>query len=139
MARRRNVVMNERWVPVLAAVVGVLGGMGGALVGGSVANEGQLQRFETERAAQVQDMRVEAYVDFLGAIDDWHFHGGTEEEVITALAKVTLLCSPPLREPAIELGDAAVVAGKEGTDEQWETYFRQKNAFLDLAQQEIDQ
>jgi hypothetical protein len=39
-ARRRIIVMNERWIPVLAAVVGVLGGMGGALVGGSVANQG---------------------------------------------------------------------------------------------------
>ena len=44
-ARRRIIVMNERWIPVLAAVVGGLGGMGGALVGGSVANQGQEREY----------------------------------------------------------------------------------------------
>jgi hypothetical protein len=59
--------MNERWIPVLAAVVGVLGGMGGALVGGSLANQGQEQRFEIERQAAIQDVHTEAYATYLEA------------------------------------------------------------------------
>jgi len=59
--------MNERWIPVLAAVVGVLGGMGGALVGGFVANQGQTQRFEIERQAAIQDVHTEAYATYLQA------------------------------------------------------------------------
>jgi CHASE1-domain containing sensor protein len=46
--------MSERWVPLLAAVVGLLGGMGGAYVGGTVANEGQQDRFEDERKAEMR-------------------------------------------------------------------------------------
>jgi hypothetical protein len=41
--------MSERWLTVLAAVLGLLGGMAGAAVGGYVANQGQEQRFEHER------------------------------------------------------------------------------------------
>ena len=49
--------MAERWFPVLAAVLGLLGGIGGAAVGGYVANKGQGQRFEEERAARIRDVR----------------------------------------------------------------------------------
>jgi hypothetical protein len=44
--------MSDRWVPIVAAVVGVIGGMGGAYIGGSVANEGQRQRFEEQQVAE---------------------------------------------------------------------------------------
>jgi hypothetical protein len=49
------------WIPVLAAVVGLLGGVGGAYVGGEVANNGQEQQFENQRAAQVQDLLIDTY------------------------------------------------------------------------------
>jgi len=61
--------MSERWVPVLAAIVGVLGGMGGAYVGGSVANEGQQQRFEEQRATELEDLRRDTYVEYLRKVD----------------------------------------------------------------------
>lgn len=48
-------------MPLFAAALGVLGGVGGALVGGYLANQGAEQRFEQERAAQVEDQRIEAY------------------------------------------------------------------------------
>ena len=53
--------MSDRWIPVLAAVVGVIGGIGGAYIGGAVANEGQETRFERERAAALQDLRMDTY------------------------------------------------------------------------------
>jgi hypothetical protein len=62
--------MDARWMPVLAAVVGVLGGVGGAIAGGSVANSGQEQGFEREQAAADQGLRREAYGNFLGTAQE---------------------------------------------------------------------
>jgi hypothetical protein len=58
--------MESRWVPVLAAAVGVLGGVGGAYVGGSLGRmPGEDNRIASERRAQVQDLRTRVYGDFL--------------------------------------------------------------------------
>ena len=62
--------MDVRWLTILAAALGVLGGVLGALVGGWIANEGQKDRFESERAAAIQDLRVEAYSDYVGAAEE---------------------------------------------------------------------
>lgn len=59
--------MDDRLVPILAAAVGVVGGVGGALVGGVLTNESQERQAERNRAAAVQDMRIDAYSNFLGA------------------------------------------------------------------------
>jgi hypothetical protein len=56
-------------MPLLAAAVGVLGGVGGAYIGGVVANEGQEQQSESERAAAIQDLRIDVYGDYLGAAE----------------------------------------------------------------------
>ena len=61
--------MDARWLPILAAVLGVLGGVLGALVGGWIANEGQEDRFESERKAQIQDSRIAVYGNFVGTAD----------------------------------------------------------------------
>ena len=53
------------WIPVVAAVVGLVGGVGGAYVGGSVANEGQEEQFENQRTAQIQDLVIETYASYL--------------------------------------------------------------------------
>jgi hypothetical protein len=58
--------MPERWwIPVLAAVVGLIGGVGGAYVGGEVANKGQEQQFENQRTAELQDLLIDAYARYL--------------------------------------------------------------------------
>jgi hypothetical protein len=58
--------MPERWwIPVLAAVVGLIGGVGGAYVGGEVANRGQEQQFENQRTAELQDLLIGAYARYL--------------------------------------------------------------------------
>jgi hypothetical protein len=61
--------MSERWVPLLAAAVGLLGGIGGAYVGGKVANERQQDRFENEQRVEARNIRMDAYVDFLKACE----------------------------------------------------------------------
>ena len=70
--------MDTRWMPLFAAAVGVLGGVGGALVGGFIANANQAEGFRRERAAAVEDLRVEAYADFLGTAQGLVVASGTE-------------------------------------------------------------
>jgi hypothetical protein len=57
-------------VPILAAGVGLLGGVLGALAGGWIANEGQKSRFETERAAAIHDLRIETYANYVAAAEE---------------------------------------------------------------------
>jgi hypothetical protein len=54
-----------RWVPALAAVLGLLGGIGGAFIGGKVANEGQEKQFQNQRIAQLQDVLIADYGTYL--------------------------------------------------------------------------
>ena len=61
--------MDDRWLPLLIASLGVLGGVGGAFVGGWVANEGQEKQSESDRAAEVQRLRVETYGNFIGTAE----------------------------------------------------------------------
>jgi hypothetical protein len=56
-------------MPLLVAAVGVAGGVGGAFVGGKMANEGQEKQSESERAAAKQALRVDAYADYLGSAE----------------------------------------------------------------------
>jgi hypothetical protein len=131
--------MDERWFPVLAAVLGLLGGIGGAAVGGYVANKGQEQRFEEERAARIRDVRLDTYVKYLQAAENEHFHPSTaSEEVITrAEAEVELVASSDaLREAAAMLTDT-VLSGED--TEIWERKIRKaRKVFVDLAHREIE-
>lgn len=60
-------MLSDRWIPVLAATLGVVGGMGGALVGGHIANQGQEQQFRDERIAARHDLRQDSYANYLQA------------------------------------------------------------------------
>ena len=100
--------MSERWIPILAAAVGVVGGVAGALIGGYVANEGQQERFESERRAQIADSRLETYGNYLGELNKWIIVGGDGEAVTTAQGEVLLFSSSEeLRQAATELFEAA--------------------------------
>jgi hypothetical protein len=61
--------VDARLIPLLVAAVGVAGGVGGAFVGGKMANEGQEKQSESERAAAKQALRVDAYADYLGSAE----------------------------------------------------------------------
>ncbi|SRR6266508_4378436 len=124
--------MVERWLPVAAAILGVAGGMGGAYVGGSVANEGQQQRFEQEQMVQRQELRREAYVQFIQELESHFFLGGTPEKARAAQAAVMLVSSAAIREAAMEATAAA------NTDDL-DRYTRARDAFIDLAQEELEE
>jgi hypothetical protein len=61
--------MPERWMPLLAATVGLLGGVGGAYIGGVVAIKEQQERFENEQRTETRNLRINAYVDLLKACE----------------------------------------------------------------------
>lgn len=123
--------MFERWIPVAAAFLGVAGGMGGAFVGGYVANEGQQQNFENERVLRVQDLRRDTYVRFIQELESHFFLGGTPEKARTAQAAVLLVSSAAIRQAAAEATEAA------NTDDL-ARYTRARDEFIELAQQELE-
>ena len=63
--------MDTRWMPLLAAGLGVLGGIAGALIGGNIANQGAEDRFQEERAAAIQDLRRDGYANVLGSAEEF--------------------------------------------------------------------
>src|SRR5918993_2442304 len=127
--------MDDRWIPVLAGVIGLIGGVGGAVVGGVIANEGQEEQFEKDRAAELQDVREQTYVKFVGAAENVLTVGGEENEAEAnaALAEVALL-SPTLAQPAGEVFEAARnLRGTESAKQQQkerDAYSRKLNRFI---------
>jgi len=125
----------ERWVTVLAAVLGLLGGMAGAAVGGYVANEGQEQRFEHERATELRDLRIDTYVKFLRAAEGEHNRPVETQDVIvrTASAEVSLVArDPAIRDAASKLTEEALFGNSEAT------YTGLRNDFIELAQADLE-
>jgi hypothetical protein len=81
--------MDSRWMPLFAAAVGDVGGVGGAYIGGVVANEGQEQQSQSERAAAIQDLRRDAYGEFLGTAQELQvafFAGDYSQAALNAIA-----------------------------------------------------
>jgi hypothetical protein len=127
--------MTERWVPVLAALLGLIGGMGGAAIGGYVANKGQEQRLEHERATEVRDLRIDTYVNFLRAAEREHSEpSGTDDRVIhTAEAEVSLVApDAAVRKAASTFTDNALFSTTENE------YTQLRNTFISLAQRELN-
>ncbi len=124
--------MVDRWVPILAAVLGLVGGTAGAYVGGSVANEGQQQRFENERQTRIENLRIDTYGSYLRELANWNYVGGVPSKVSAAQAKVLLVSSSPaVRDAALQLFTAA------RKDSQSASFRSARNRFIDLAQQEV--
>ena len=128
--------MNERWLPVLAAALGLVGGVAGAAIGGLVANQGQAQRLEAERAARLRDLRINTYIGFLRAAENEHTQAAEFEDALveTAAAEVALVAgSGALRDAAVSLRDH-VVPERTPVPE----YRRARDTFVGLANEEIE-
>ena len=141
--------MDARWIPLLAAALGVLGGVGGAAVGGSVANSGQSQRLQEERITEVQDLLIATYAEFQGAADNYaiswgiaeeKFRGESErlefvkpqlDELFRTAAAVELVANPQVMDAADKLRDE--LGG--GDPKDYETL---RNSFIRLAREEIE-
>ena len=72
--------MLQRWTAVVAATLGLFAGMGGAFIGGNVANKGQQQLFREQRATRLEDARRATYVAYLRELENHFFLGGTPEK-----------------------------------------------------------
>jgi hypothetical protein len=134
--------VDERWIPILAGVIGVVGGLGGAVVGGVIANEGQEEQFEKDRAAELQDLRERAYVKFVGVAEKVRIRGELADvaEVNAAMAEVSIL-SPTLEQPALRLIKAAGSFTGDETPQQERKentrYSKNLERFVVLAQKQI--
>jgi hypothetical protein len=103
--------MNERWVvPILVAVVGLGGGLGGAYIGARAANKGQEKQFENQRRADVEDLAVAALSNFVRVAGRTAFLGrpatpAEQAEVFAAEAQVDFLFQdePDVKNLATEL------------------------------------
>ena len=151
--------MDARWMPLFAAAVGVLGGVGGALVGGFIANQNQEEGFRRERAAAKQDLRVEAYADFLGTAEGLVEAYRAEDEakvqellvkLFVSRARVRLVFeNPEVEKAATNVGDAVTSDATEEESEtcdgdqtcidqeQFDDYEAAAKAFLARAREEI--
>jgi hypothetical protein len=142
-------------MPIVAAAIGLLGGLGGALVGGWLANETQERRFEKERAAAKQVLLRETYGTYIGTAQEvWAtaLSGRSPKEInavavrlFVAGARVDLVAeNDKVSAAAIELRD--VLTPEEGTYPEGEEGERQQGAdykeatknFLEVARDEIE-
>ena len=138
--------ISERWIPLLAAVIGLVGGTLGAFIGGWVANEGQEQRFENERIAEIRDLRIDAYTDLLQACESAYLIPGGEArptdievnervaDLTAAQARASLVTSSTeVRETARELGPDAGGCGAVSPSD----HIAAEESFIEAAQPEV--
>ena len=129
--------MADRWIPVVAAMLGLVGGVAGAAVGGYIANKGQEQQFRQEQAERVRDLRLAAYTRFLRAAEDEKVNGprlpdsivGTSEVEVELIAR-----TDNLRRAAARL--AGLATNWEGGDDA--EYLEARSSFIDLSHAEIE-
>jgi hypothetical protein len=141
--RRTIAFVDSRWLPLFAAGLGVLGGIAGALVGGYVANQGQEERFQRERAAAIADLRIDEYSGFLGSAQEVFAAdvlGFSDDEraaarvkLATAQARVALV----RKDPDVERTADAVVAVLFAEEPQEEEYAQAGARFLEASRDEI--
>jgi hypothetical protein len=101
-------------MPLLAAGLGVAGGIAGAFIGGSLANEGQERRLESEQSDAAQALRREAYAEFIGSADEvaLTLEASSPDEIVSAFGRLLGAKGRVLivAEDNAEVGDAAVEA-----------------------------
>jgi hypothetical protein len=151
--------MDAKWMPVFAAAVGVLGGVGGALVGGSLANASEQDRLETERRDAREDLFRATHGEFLGAADALYISLGLADSVFNKgeailtddeELQITNAIRPEAREfftagAAVELlvnPEVAAAADKlrvELLDPDEATYDALRKNFIRLAKEEIQE
>jgi hypothetical protein len=129
--------VSDRWFPVLAAALGLLGGVLGAAVGGYIANQGQEQQFRQERAERIRELRIDTYTKFLRAAENEKVNGPRVADSIVATdeLEVELLArNDSLREAAASL--ARLAMNWEGGDDS--EYRNARTAFIELAHAEVE-
>jgi len=142
--------VSDRWMPLLAAVVGVIGGMGGAFIGGYIANEGQEQRFEDEQDVRREELRRTTYAEFLQAASNVNQGTGDAQQrrqqialTDAARAKVSLFATTAIEQAATALSEALIEEGEcPGPDptqrEVQRCYFQAQGQFVKAARAQLE-
>ena len=131
--------MSERWIPILAAILGLAGGLGGAAIGGSIANEGQENQFRNQRIADLNNLLNETYSRYLRTAASAYVSrtssGVSEKDLLRiqgdvegGAAEVVLLVNVPRVEKTAQRLEEAVVDGVAFAD-----YRKARDAFIDAA------
>ena len=142
--------MSERWIALLAAIIGVVGGVGRAAIGGSIANEGQRERSQTERDAEIQDLLVDTYSSYMRTAGGAYFalagnpalsdakksrligavEGGQAEVVFITASDDVVRTSDRIEKLRTDLASGTPVSPK--------TYRDARDAFLTAAAQSVE-
>jgi hypothetical protein len=131
--------VSERWIPILAAIVGLVGGLGGAAIGGSIANEGQETQFRNQRIADLNNLLHETYSRYLRTAADAYVSrtsGGVSKKDLIRIqgdveggaAEVVLLVNVARVETTAQRLEEAVVDGVD-----FATYRKARDAFIAAA------
>jgi hypothetical protein len=137
-----------RWLPLLAALLGVVSGIAGALIGGKVANDGQEKQFRNQRIAELQDLLITDYGRYVRAAevvaDDSSKSksiqtvakvAADEADLSAAEAEVHLVASPELWALAKRVRMAFDAPNEREGIQQ---YRKARDDFIDKARQEIN-
>lgn len=122
-------------MPIVAAALGVLGGMGGAFIGGNVANEGQQQRFHDEQTVRMRDLKREAYAEHVKACGNVVLEGTLTNiaKVHATEARVVLFTSSiDVRQAASKLSHEALKSEVSSL-----AYAQARDSFVEAAEPEI--
>jgi hypothetical protein len=132
-----------RWLPAFAAALGLIGGIGGAYIGGKVANEGQQKQFENQRIAQIQDLLVADYGKYLRAAEVVVEDAGLPPTLRTNVKKTADLVEFSAAEAEVHLVAspelwAAAQKVRASFDKSESLYRAARDAFIQRAQQDVD-
>jgi hypothetical protein len=117
------------WIPILAAALGLVGGVAGAYVGGEVSKDAQAQQFKDQRNAELQDLLIGKYGSYLRAISKWALDPDSKQlegEAFAAGTEVEFLAADP------EVDDAAEQLFDIVKDERGD-YDAARDHFIDVA------
>lgn len=140
--------MSERWIPIFAAVVGLLGGVGGAAIGGSIANNGQQDRLIQERQTHLEDLLIETFSKYVETAGSAAFQlqdsppGNIKArimgEVEAAQAQVEFVTSvPEVRDAALALEDLLASVAIDKTSVTYKDYKTARDKFIATAGRSI--
>jgi type II secretory pathway pseudopilin PulG len=137
-------------IVVVVAIIGLLSTIGASALGGYWANKSVERQFESQRTAEVDDLRRNVYIDFLRATTQACLaQGGQDEAKVeeTALdavnqgALVYLLADPEVRGAVTAFTNSVVAGGETRTSAcyDFDRYAAEMNDFVDAALEELEQ
>jgi hypothetical protein len=137
---------NTQAVVVVVAVVGLLASVGSAALGGFWANRSVERQFESQRSAEIQDLRRDIYAAYLRATAQWCTALASPEDVKQAQkaqvelldeqARVLLVAGPTLR-TAVNKFTYEITKSEDVCMGDIDAYDRLRTAFINGAKPDL--